>query len=159
MKTQTRGSLPLGCMPIAAYLIFTCVALSVSVVLPGCVQRLPVNPSPGPDGGDGGQIVQPVEPAPAPVTIEAAAELGIRLYAEKSAAAFESLAADIEAGKFTSQAAMADEMDNRTKAARLAAFDQMRAAWAAKNSDTWDRAADAAKCRETAAGFRRAVAK
>lgn len=150
MKAQHRG-----CLHIAAYPV----VLWLGLMVIGCVHPVNPGPGPGPDNGDGGQIVQPVDPAPAPVTIEASAELGIRLYAEKSAAAFESLAADIEAGKFASQLAFGDEMDNRTKAARVAAFEAMRAAWAAKNSDTWDRAADAAKCRETAAGFRRAVAK
>lgn len=158
MKSQNRG-----CLHIVAYPV----VLWIGLMVIGCVQPVNPLPGPGPDGGNDGQPVQPVDPVaptPDPVTIEAAAELGIRLYAEKSAAAFESLAADIEAGKFTSQAAMADEMDVRTKVARVAAFEAMRSAWQedqAKESGSgaWTSSEDVRRCRETAAGFRRAVAK
>lgn len=153
MKNQARG-----CLHIIAYPI----VLWIGVTLIGCVQRVsPLPPSPGPD--DGGQV-QPVEPKP--LAIDEASEQGIKDYAIRSAEVFEALAVDIESGKFASQAAMADEMDERTKAARFLAFEAMRAAWwAGTGEDTgnptaeWDRAADAAKCRETAKGFRRAVAK
>ena len=146
MKPQNRG-----CLHIVAYPVVLWLGLTII----GCVQ--PVGPLPGPVNP-----VDPVEPVnPAPVTIEAAAEFGIKTYATSSAYVFETLAADVEAGKFASQTEFADAMDSRTKAARQAAFEEMRAAWAAAGNaaDTWDRVADAEKCRQTAAGFRRAVAK
>ncbi len=167
MKNQTRG-----CLQTIGLAFIVWGVASVAVSVPGCVQ--PVQPAPSP------VPVDPVQPTPAPeLTIDAAAELGIRQYAELSATVFESLAVEIEKGEIASQTALADRMDEWTKKARLTAFEEMRNAWYRGNGNgkggsddgnggddngtsptaEWDRAGDAAKCRQTAAGFRRAVAK
>lgn len=112
-----------------------------ALLLAGCIQT-PPRPEPQP-------------PAPVVETVDGAAAASMSDYRTRSADVFDTLAADLRAGKYPTQAAFADAMEAATKAARLESFAPLREAWQADNPDEWDREADAVKCEETARGFRR----
>jgi len=101
--------------------------------------------------------VQPdIVPQPLVQSISEAAATGMAEYRRQSAAAFTSLAEDLRAEKFATQLEFAEEMERRTKQARVNAFEALREAWQRDNpNDHWNMTADAAKCEETAKGFER----
>ena len=102
-------------------------------------------------GPIGGGHVLPVKPLPVE-TVEQAAASSLRLYHERLAAAFETLAGGIEDDED-----LANRMEELTKTARLGSFEAFRAAWAkqAGFSTEWDASERAERCRETARGFAR----
>ena len=90
-------------------------------------------------------------------TIEQAAASSLRLYHERLASAFTSLAGEIEQGGIEDDEDLANRMEELTKVARLGSFEAFRAAWAkqAGADSPWDHKQRAAICRETARGFAR----
>lgn len=107
-------------------------------------------------GPIGGGHVLPVRPAPVE-TIEQAAASSLRLYHERLASAFETLAGEIEQGGIEDDEDLANRMEELTKTARLGSFEAFRAAWAKQaGADLpWESKQRAAICRETARGFKR----
>jgi hypothetical protein len=103
-----------------------------------------------------GGHVQPVKPSQAE-TVEQAAASSLRLYHERLAAAFTTLAAEIEQGGIEDDEDLANHMEDLTKTARLGSFEAFRAAWAkqAGADSPWDNKQRAAICRDTARGFAR----
>ena len=99
---------------------------------------------------------KPVKPLPVE-TIEQAAASSLRLYHERLAAAFTTLADEIEQGGIEDDEDLANRMEDLTKTARLGSFDAFRQSWAkAAGADSpWDHTQRAAICRETARGFAR----
>ena len=80
-------------------------------------------------GPIGGGHVLPVKPLPVE-TVEQAAASSLRLYHERLAAAFETLAGEIEQGGIEDDEDLANRMEELTKVARLGSFEAFRAAWA-----------------------------
>ena len=107
-------------------------------------------------GPIGGGPTKPVKPLPVE-TVEQAAASSLRLYHERLAAAFETLAGEIEQGGIEDDEDLANRMEELTKTARLGSFEAFRAAWAkAAGADSpWDHKQRAAICRDTARGFAR----
>jgi hypothetical protein len=107
-------------------------------------------------GPIGGGHVLPVKPLPVE-TIEQAAESSLRVYHERLASAFETLASEIEQGGIEDDEDLANRMEELTKAARLGSFEAFRASWAkqAGADSPWESKQRAAICRETARGFAR----
>jgi hypothetical protein len=107
-------------------------------------------------GPIGGGHVLPVKPLPVE-TIEQAAASSLLLYHERLAAAFETLAAEIEQGGIEDDEDLANRMEELTKTARVGSFEAFRQAWAksAGSDSPWDHKQRAAICRETARGFAR----
>jgi len=107
-------------------------------------------------GPIGGGHVMPVKPLPVE-TIEQAAASSLRVYHERLASAFETLAGEIEQGGIEDDEDLANRMEELTKTARLGSFTAFRAAWAkqAGVSTEWDAGERAERCRETARGFTR----
>ena len=107
-------------------------------------------------GPIGGGHVRPVKPAPVE-TVEQAASSSLRLYHERLAAAFETLASEIEQGGIEDDEDLANRMEELTKVARLGSFEAFRQSWAkAAGADSpWDNKQRASICRETARGFAR----
>ena len=107
-------------------------------------------------GPIGGGHVRPVKPAPVE-TVEQAASSSLRLYHERLAAAFETLASEIEQGGIEDDEDLANRMEELTKVARLGSFEAVRQSWAkAAGADSpWDNKQRASICRETARGFAR----
>lgn len=99
---------------------------------------------------------KPVKPAPVE-TVEQAAASSLRLYHERLAAAFETLAGEIEQGGIEDDEDLANRMEELTKVARLGSFEAFRQSWAkAAGADSpWDNKQRASICRETAKGFAR----
>jgi len=99
---------------------------------------------------------KPVKPLPTE-TIEQAAASSIATYHERIAAAFETLAQEIEQGGIEDDEDLANRMEELTKAARVGSFEAFRAAWAkqAGADSPWESKQRAAICRETARGFAR----
>lgn len=99
---------------------------------------------------------KPIKPAPVE-TIEQAAASSLRLYHERLAAAFTSLAGEIEQGGIEDDEDLANRMEELTKTARLGSFEAFRQSWAkAAGADSpWDNKQRASICRETARGFAR----
>ena len=99
---------------------------------------------------------KPIKPSPVE-TIEQAAASSLRLYHERLASAFETLAKEIEQGGIEDDEDLANRMEELTKAARLGSFESFRAAWAkqAGADSPWEAKQRAAICRETARGFAR----
>ena len=99
---------------------------------------------------------KPVKPAPVE-TIEQAAASSLRLYHERLASAFTTLAGEIEQGGIEDDEDLANRMEEITKTARLGSFESFRAAWAkqAGVSTEWDASERAERCRDTARGFAR----
>ena len=107
-------------------------------------------------GPIGGGHVLPVKPAPIE-TIEQAAASSLRLYHERLASAFETLASEIEQGGIEDDEDLANRMEELTKKARLGSFESFRTAWAkqAGVSTEWDASERAERCRDTARGLAR----
>lgn len=99
---------------------------------------------------------KPVKPLPVE-TIEQAAASSLRLYHERLASAFETLAAEIEQGGIEDDEDLANRMEELTKTARLGSFEAFRAAWAKQAGlvTEWDASERAERCRDTARGFTR----
>ena len=104
---------------------------------------------------NGGHVL-PVKPLPVE-TVEQAAASSLRLYRERLAAAFETLAAEIEQGGIEDDEDLANRMEELTKTARLGSFEAFRQSWAkqAGADSPWDHTQRAAICRDTARGFAR----
>jgi len=100
--------------------------------------------------------LKPVKPLPVE-TIEQAAASSLRVYHERLASAFETLASEIEQGGIEDDEDLANRMEELTKTARLGSFEAFRAAWAkqAGADSPWESRQRAAICRETARGFTR----
>jgi len=107
-------------------------------------------------GPIGGGHVLPVKPLPVE-TIEQAAASSLRVYHERLASAFETLAGEIEQGGIEDDEDLANRMEELTKTARLGSFESFRQSWAkAAGADSpWDHKQRAAICRDTARGFAR----
>ena len=99
---------------------------------------------------------KPVKPTPVE-TIEQAAASSLATYHERLAAAFETLAQEIEQGGVEDDEDLANRMEELTKTARLGSFEAFRQAWAkqAGADSPWEYKQRAAICRETARGFKR----
>ena len=99
---------------------------------------------------------KPVKPLPVE-TVEQAAASSLRLYHERLAAAFETLAGEIEQGGIEDDEDLANRMEELTKVARLGSFEAFRAAWAKQAGlvTEWDAGERAERCRDTARGFKR----
>ena len=99
---------------------------------------------------------KPVKPLPVE-TIEQAAASSLRLYHERLAAAFETLAGEIEQGGIEDDEDLANRMEELTKTARLGSFEAFRVAWAKQAGlvTEWDAGERAERCRDTARGFKR----
>lgn len=99
---------------------------------------------------------KPVKPAPVE-TIEQAAAASLATYHDRLAAAFETLAQEIEQGGIEDDEDLANRMEELTKAARLGSFEAFRQSWAkAAGADSpWNHNQRASICRETARGFAR----
>lgn len=111
--------------------------LIAAILVAGCYRP----PSPGPG------------PTPTPSGIEGAAQRCMDGYPERLAATYEGLAADLDAGRFSSANGFADELEKRAKECRENAFAEFRTAWG--NTDNWSASSDAEKCRASARGFRK----
>jgi hypothetical protein len=107
-------------------------------------------------GPIGGGHALPVKPLPVE-TVEQAAASSLRVYHERLASAFESLAKEIEQGGIEDDEDLANRMEELTKAARLGSFEAFRQSWAkqAGADSPWESKQRAAICRETARGFNR----
>ena len=90
-------------------------------------------------------------------TIEQSAASSLRLYHERLAAAFETLAQEIEQGGIEDDDDLANRMEELTKTARVGSFEAFRQSWAkhAGADSPWDHKQRASICRETARGFAR----
>lgn len=110
----------------------------------------------GPIGVGPTKPVKPVKPLPVE-TVEQAAASSLRLYHERLAAAFTTLASEIEQGGIEDDEDLANRMEELTKVARLGSFESFRQSWAkAAGADSpWDHKQRASICRETARGFAR----
>lgn len=96
------------------------------------------------------------EPGPTPdAGIADVSEAAMRGYSGTLADVFDSLAADLKAGRFSSDVAFGEAMDERSKQVRVDAFKPFREAWAKGQPEAWDAAFDAKLCEEAAKGFRR----
>lgn len=99
---------------------------------------------------------KPVTPLPVE-TIEQASASSLRLYHERLASAFETLAKEIEQGGIEDDEDLANRMEELTKVARIGSFEAFRQSWAkqAGADSPWEAKQRAAICRETARGFTR----
>lgn len=99
---------------------------------------------------------KPVKPLPVE-TIEQAAASSLRVYHERLASAFETLAKEIEQGGIEDDEDLANRMEELTKTARLGSFEAFRTAWATQAGlvTEWDAGERAERCRDTARGFTR----
>ena len=100
---------------------------------------------------------KPINPTPVVETIEQAAVSSLRLYHERLADAFETLAGEIEQGGIEDDEDLANRMEELTKVARLGSFEAFRVAWAKQAGlvTEWDAGERAERCRDTARGFKR----
>lgn len=104
-----------------------------------------------------GPLVTPVAPITPSASVEYAAAASLALYHERLAAAFETLAQEIEQGGIEDDEDLANRMEELTKTARLGSFEAFRQSWAkyAGADSPWDYRQRADICRETARGFRK----